>query len=38
MPKEIERKYLVNKQKWEKVNKPKGQLYRQGYMMTDPLA
>jgi adenylate cyclase len=36
MPKEIERKYLVNKPKWEKTSKPKGQLYRQGYIMTDP--
>jgi adenylate cyclase len=36
MPKEIERKYLVNKEKWAKTRKPKGQLYRQGYILTEP--
>jgi adenylate cyclase len=36
MPKEIERKYLVNKEKWAKTHKPKGQLYRQGYILTEP--
>lgn len=32
---EIERKYLVNKEKWESVNKKERQFYRQGYLITD---
>jgi len=32
---EIERKYLVNKRKWEKLAKADGQYYRQGYISTD---
>src|SRR5687767_5958315 len=36
MGKEIERKYLVDKEKWELVLKPNGQVYRQGYLLTDP--
>ena len=36
MPTEIERKFLVNKQKWEKSNKGTAHLYRQGYILTDP--
>jgi len=33
---EIERKYLVNKEKWDKVNKTKKQFMRQGYLIADP--
>lgn len=33
---EIGRKYLVDHQKWQQIDKPKGQLYRQGYLLTDP--
>lgn len=33
---EIERKFLVNYQKWVNTEKPKGQFYRQGYILTDP--
>lgn len=36
MGQEIERKYLVNKEIWNKLQKPEGQLYRQGYLLTDP--
>jgi len=36
MAKEIERKYLVEKLIWQQVEKPMGQLYRQGYLVTDP--
>lgn len=36
MPLEIERKYLVDKQKWHDATKPKGQFFRQGYLLTDP--
>ncbi len=36
MGKEIERKYLINHEKWQKVEKPSGQVYRQGYLLTDP--
>jgi adenylate cyclase len=36
MGKEIERKYLVNIDTWKQVEKPKGQLYQQGYLITDP--
>jgi adenylate cyclase len=33
---EIERKFLVDKIKWEKFEKPKGENYRQGYLISDP--
>jgi len=33
---EIERKYLVNKDKWNLIDKPQGSLYRQAYLLTDP--
>ena len=36
MPKEIERKFLIHHDKWERVNKPTGDFYRQGYLLTDP--
>jgi len=36
MGQEIERKYLTDKEKWQNVIKPDGQLYRQGYILTDP--
>jgi len=36
MGQEIERKYLVNLDKWQQLEKPEGQLYRQGYILTDP--
>ena len=36
MGKEIERKYLVDHDQWEKLEKPTGQHYRQGYLLTDP--
>ena len=36
MPIEIERKYLVNKTKWNETDKPQGQFFRQGYLLTDP--
>ena len=36
MGKEIERKYLVDHRKWQQIDKPTGQLYRQGYLLTDP--
>lgn len=36
MGKEIERKYLVHHHKWQQLHKPTGQLYRQGYLLTDP--
>jgi adenylate cyclase len=36
MGKEIERKYLIELTKWQQVSKPKGALYRQGYLLTDP--
>ena len=35
MGKEIERKFLVN-HKWELIEKPIGQRYRQGYILNDP--
>ena len=37
MGKEIERKYLVDKEKWDLISKPTGQIYRQGYLLTDPV-
>lgn len=36
MGKEIERKYLVDHNQWQKMQKPKGEFYRQGYLLTDP--
>ena len=36
MGQEIERKYLINKEKWLALEKPPGQHYRQGYISTDP--
>jgi CYTH domain-containing protein len=33
---EIERKFLVDKTKWDKVSKPKGQFLQQGYLLADP--
>lgn len=33
---EIERKYLVNQEKWQLVEQPQGEYYRQGYLLTDP--
>ncbi|WHF53090.1 CYTH domain-containing protein [Chryseobacterium gotjawalense] len=33
---EIERKFLVNKTKWQQLEKPAGEFYRQGYLLTDP--
>ncbi|AXY72460.1 CYTH domain-containing protein [Paraflavitalea soli] len=32
---EIERKYLIDHEKWQQVEKPLGQRYRQGYLLTD---
>jgi len=32
---EIERKYLIDHKKWDKINKPIGKLYRQGYLFTN---
>ncbi|MGG9963571.1 CYTH domain-containing protein [Ferruginibacter sp. SUN106] len=36
MAQEIERKYLVDHTKWGKLEKPAGDVYRQGYLLTDP--
>jgi len=36
MAKEIERKYLIDLQKWRELEKPPGHHYRQGYLVTDP--
>ena len=33
---EIERKFLVNHDQWEQLEKPSGEFYRQGYLLTDP--
>ena len=33
---EIERKYLIRMDHWQKINKGKGIYYRQGYISTDP--
>lgn len=33
---EIERKFLVNAEKWNEVQKPEPQLFRQGYFTTSP--
>lgn len=32
---EIERKFLVHKEKWESLTKPKKDFYRQGYLFSD---
>lgn len=36
MGKEIERKYLIDSDKWNKIDKPAGAHFRQGYLVTDP--
>lgn len=36
MPQEIERKFLINHEKWETLKKPLGEYYRQGYILADP--
>ncbi|UKT64111.1 CYTH domain-containing protein [Pedobacter mucosus] len=36
MGKEIERKFLLNKAKWEEIAKPVGEHFRQGYILTEP--
>jgi adenylate cyclase len=36
MGQEIERKYLIHAEKWKQLDKPAGQNYRQGYLLTDP--
>ncbi|MCX6162154.1 MAG: CYTH domain-containing protein [Ignavibacteriae bacterium] len=33
---EIERKFLVHKDKWSKAEKQEGKIIRQGYILTDP--
>jgi len=33
---EIERKFLVDREKWDQVTKEKRSLYRQGYIVSDP--
>lgn len=33
---EIERKYLLHRDKWDNFPKPEGQMYRQGYILKDP--
>jgi adenylate cyclase len=33
---EIERKYLINKDRWESIQKGKGVNYRQGYLVAEP--
>ncbi len=35
MAQEIERKYLVHLNQWQAVSKPKGEYYRQGYILTE---
>ncbi|ARS43120.1 adenylate cyclase [Sphingobacteriaceae bacterium GW460-11-11-14-LB5] len=35
MGKEIERKFLINQQKWDNLSKPAGKLFRQGYLLSD---
>ncbi len=35
MGKEIEKKYLINPKKWETALKPKGEFYRQGYLLAE---
>ncbi len=36
MAKEIERKFLVQKEGWKRAEKPQGTLIRQGYLSLDP--
>lgn len=36
MPIEIERKFLVKQKLWQDLEKPQGELFRQGYLLTDP--
>lgn len=36
MPLEIERKFLVNAEKWQVAKKPAPSFYRQGYLVSDP--
>lgn len=36
MAQEIERKFLLNLSLWQQVKKPKGEHFRQGYLVTDP--
>ncbi len=33
---EIERKFLVKKENWNELEKPNGENFRQGYLLTDP--
>jgi CYTH domain-containing protein len=33
---EIERKYLIDLEKWQAIERPPGQYYRQGYLLIDP--
>ena len=33
---EIERKFLVDHDKWNQFNKPEGKAYRQGYLVNEP--
>ena len=33
MPTEIERKFLIDRLKWDAVTKPKGKLFKQGYIL-----
>lgn len=35
MPLEIERKFLINHNKWNELAKPDGKRYRQGYLLND---
>ncbi|SDH66841.1 CYTH domain-containing protein [Pedobacter terrae] len=35
MGKEIERKFLIDQQKWDNLTKPEGKLLRQGYLLSD---
>jgi len=36
MGKEMERKFLVNHNKWQDLTKPEGKQLRQGYILSDP--
>jgi CYTH domain-containing protein len=36
MGQEIEKKFLVDHYKWKQLDKPKGELYRQGYLVSEP--
>ena len=35
MGKEIEKKYLIDHKKWQNTIKPKGEFYRQGYLLAE---